>query len=593
MTTLYLPVFKFACGYSVTFGRRWSLIEHLLLVEVARRRRTLPELGALSKLPPRLVVEALSNLLRAGWIELRASEDATRFGPTPAGAKRAAEEELPAQLQSNQKWASLSVDRLTGSWLRSEDLDIAYHPDLPHDALTVEPKLGTYDPRDLPRELLYLRHDEALEPSEPMFRTPSRPYARVVVDSFGEVEGLPPYASLDLRRAILNEAARLETASAPAAAGLSWTLYEAGEYADRIDADDLIVGGSAHREVLEGILDSAKSTVVIHSCFISPDTMMQLLPAFERAAKRRVRVELIWGLVLDPEDPTKRKPITESEKVLDKLPAALRSKVQMTGLSSRSHAKCIVYDTRPNGQWHAIVGSCNFLSTHFDSVDVSVRVHNPDLIAQLLGRLIATQQPSAGGWPPMTIRLDRVWNQVRRSSRDPSAGDHRVRLISDLEHHVCVTDARDLAMSADEPQRITLGCDLYGLAAETSVLTPMQTAAQAGNAVEIYYQRASRYLREEGRDPDPDAIAKRGIGLLKVPELHGKFLICREMAVVTSFNWLATALDGARARGAEIGVRIVGPDIGDLLRGKLAAASWEISEAQGATEIQPALLPLR
>lgn len=566
---LYIPVFKMGCGYSVSLGRRWSLIEHLLLVEVSRKRRTLEELCELAHLPPRLLIEALGNLLRAGWIEVRSTDEFTVFRATPSGTRRASEDALPVQVHSSVKWTSLCVDRVTGAWLRTDDLDIVYYADLPEDARRLEPTLQSFDPRDLPRDLLPLQQNEALEPSEPTFRTASRPYARVAV-AFGAVEGLPPYAPLDLHARILSEAREDEDAEESEVQSVNFDgLIQ--DFVDDLGPDDFIVGGAAHRALVEDALERAGTTVIIHSCFLHPDVIESLLPAFERAAKRKVRVELLWGLVVDPEDLKQRRAITESEKVLVKLPANVRARVQLSSISSRSHAKAIIYDEKVGGAWKAVVGSCNFLSSWYDAVDVSVRVHNPHLVSQVIGRLLSTQQPASGDWPPMTIRLNRVWDVVRRSAAGWSTeGVHRLRLIADTEHHVCVTDARDLAMSAPTPMRLTVACDLYGLSAETSVLTPMETAAKGGNPVELLYQRPSRYLREEGRMPEADTAEARGLRLVEVPKLHGKILLAgSDMAVVTSFNWMSTALDGTRSRNAEFGVRIGGPGIADRLRRQL------------------------
>jgi hypothetical protein len=570
MTVLYVPVFKMACSYSVSFGRRWSIVEHLLLVEVSRGRRTLEQLCSLAKLPPRLIIEALGNLLRAGWIEVRSSDDATIFRTTPSGARRASESALPVQVHSALKWASFCVDRVTGSWLRTDDLEIVYTADLPEEASALSPILQSFEPRDLPRDLLYLRQDEALDPSEPMFRTPSRPYARVTV-AFGSVEGLPAYAPLDLYARILEEARGDGEASEPIAK-TRHTNEATQDFADELQPEDIIVGGPAHRELVEAALDRARTTVVIHSCFLHPGVVESLLPAFERAAKRKVRVELLWGLVYDPEDAEQRRAITDTEKVLAKLPASVRSRVQLSTTSSRSHAKVILYDERTDGSWKAVLGSCNFLSSWFDAIDVSVRVHNPGLISQLLGRLISTQQPASGDWPPMTIRLNRVWDKVRASGVGwTSSGSYRVRLVADTEHHVCVTDARDLAMSSIEPMRLTVACDLFGLSAETSVLTPMETAAAGGNPVDLLFQRPSKFLREEGRRPEAERAKERGLKLVEVPKLHAKVLLAgNDMAVVTSFNWMSTALDGTRSRGAEFGIRLVSPGAAELLRLRLA-----------------------
>jgi len=576
-TVLYIPVFKMACNYSVSFGRRWSIIEHLLLVEVSRKRRTLDELCLLATLPPRLVIEALGNLLRAGWIEVRSSDDAIVFRATPSGKRRADETALPVQVHSAIKWASFCVDRVTGAWLRTDDLDIVYASDLPQDARVLTPTLQSFESRDLPRDLLYLRQDEALDPSEPRFRTPSRPYARVSV-AFGVVEGLPGYAPLDLRAKLLEEALDDELIPPPAATAAE-LMSASLDFKDTLAPDDFIVGGPEHRELIEAALDRAQSSVIIHSCFLHPAVVESLLPAFERAARRKVRVELLWGLVYDPENLEQRRAITDSERALSNLPAALRSRVQLSSISSRSHAKAIIYDERPEGGWKAIVGSCNFLSSWYDALDVSVRIHNPELISQLLGRLISTQQPASGDWPPMTVRLNRIWDQVKKSvPKWTSEGSFNLRLVADTEHHVCVTDARDLAIGSPDAVRLTVACDLFGLSAETSVLTPMTTAAAAGNPVELLFQRPSKFLQEQGRRPEPENAETRGLKLTEVPKLHGKVLLAGpDTVVVTSFNWMSTALDGIRSRNAEFGIRVRAPGVADRLRERLGEIAPQFS----------------
>jgi phosphatidylserine/phosphatidylglycerophosphate/cardiolipin synthase-like enzyme len=567
VTILYIPVFKLACSYPVSLGRRWSVIEHLLLVKLAQEKLSLDQITRISKLPRRLVIEALINLLRAGWIEMRSTDQTVLFGTTPAGARRASEEDLPVQVNHAVKWASLCVDRLTGAWFRSDDLQLVYRDDLPRDAELVDPRLHSFEPRDLPRELLYLSADEALEPAEPSFRTPSRPYARVDV-TFDRIEGLPGYSPLDLQSEIAAESEKRQTSPRP----LSFRVAvqdDPGEVRVHIAEKDIAVGGEAHWEFVTSALERAKSTVIIHSCFLHPEVVGRLVPHFEKAARRKVRVELLWGLVHDPEDTEKRKAIPDSEKALEGIAKAVRSRVQMSTISSRSHSKMILYDDKSSGDWVAIVGSCNWLSSWYDAIDVSLRVANAQLVGLLLNRLIATQQPAAGGWPPLSTRLNRVWQQVRLHRGKPN-GDHKLRLISDNEHYAIVTAARDAAIESSPPADIVVGCDLYGLSAETAVLTPLETAAAAGCGVTLLYQRPSRYLEEEGRRPDAVACARRGLFLERIDKLHGKFLICGDDEfTVSSFNWLSTALDGTRSRNAEFGLLVAGKHVARLLRKRL------------------------
>lgn len=569
MTVYYIPVFKVACSYSVSVGRRWSIIEHAILVDLISERRTLDALSRRCNLPRRLVIEALTNLLRAGWIEIRASEDGIIFKATATGMLRGQDEDLPTNLHSEQRWMSLCFDCLTGSWMKSDDLDLVYNSDLPDDANILDPTVLTFDPREVPRDLLQLKPDEGLDPVEPGFRTPSRPFARVKV-SFGEIEGLPTYASLYLRSQLLDAADASDGPGEALAQGISGD--DANETYVGVVNDDIVVGGPEHLALLVGALERARSTVIIHSCFLHPEVIGRLAPHFEKAARRKVRVELLWGLQYDPETPEKRRPITETEKLLAALPATIRARVQLSTVSSRSHAKFVVFDDK-DGQWTAVIGSCNWLSSWYDAIDVSIIVRSPFIVSQLLARIISTQQPASGGWPPMTIRLNRLWGQIARHRQGHTEEfSYRVRLVADMEHHACVTQARDEAISSPTPQSIIVGCDLYGISAETSVLTPTGRAAELGNPVSLLFQRPSRYMSEEGRKPDITELDARGLHLTQVDKLHGKFLICGEQsAVITSFNWMSTALDGTRSRNAEFGLKVVGPRIGLMIADKLAA----------------------
>jgi hypothetical protein len=572
MSDIYVPVFKLAVSYSVNVGRRWSIIEHLLLSEVATRRRSIAALAEDANLPRRLVVEAMINLLRAGWVEVRATTDGTVFRATKAGEKRSGEEELPAQLHRDVRWISLCVERLTGAWFRSEDLDLVYANDLPDNAHTMVEKIDSIDPRDLPRDLLYLRPDEALEPVEPLLRTPSRPYARVRVDADG-VAGLPGYAPLDLVEQVKSEEKNVSGGSS-ATFDINGEIFSAGSD-DFLEEDALIVGGEAHLRALETILQTARSTVIIHSCFINPEAIEKLVPAFEKAATRGIRIELLWGLYNDPESGERQRSVVESDRVLaTTLSENGRSRVKLSSVSSRSHSKLIIYDEPADGTWRMVLGSCNFLSSWFNLIEVSVRVANASIIANTLGRLIGTQQPASGAWPPMTVRLSRAWGKIRATSGGSGTeATHALRLVADREHYTCVTRMRDEAIRLGAGTHVDLGCDLYGSAADSSVLTPLGRAAELGVVVRVNYRRPSKYLVSEGLKPDAADAQRRGIALETVGDLHGKYVIVGEdVVIISSFNWLSTSVEGARTRSAELGLWVRGAGIGALLRERLRVA---------------------
>lgn len=556
-------------GYVVSFGRRWSVLEHLLLIELTVRRHSVSVLATQVSLPERLVIEALINLLRAGWIEVRSTESGVQFGATAAGRSRATEESLPVELQRKTKWISLCADRLTGAWLRADDLQLVHEKDLPETANPLDPTLNTFDTNDgTVRDLLYLEPDESFESFEPIFKNSSHLYARFELE-FDKVRWLPTYAPFRLEDMIRKAAPIVErdaitegaSASIPSADGLPL---------DNVGPEDIIVGGPENLEFFRHCLSRTRTQFIVHSCFIDPSTVEKLLPDFEAAAQRRVSIDLLWGLRADPEDPKSLQTRTAIEQVLNKLSPTIRPRVRLSHVSSGSHSKILLFDNATTDEWEVVVGSCNYLSSYFDAIEISQRSRSRRLAMQIVGRLIASQQPASGGWSAVARRLERVWNDLRlRARAKPEAGSHSLSLLVDDDHYSCVTRARDHARSS-----IVLGCDLFGLAAETSVLVPMTRAVELGKTVRMFYRRPSRFLAQEGMDLDLQSLTDRGCSLTKISSLHGKFLTWDDDALaVTSFNWLSTVVDGTRTRGAEIGILSFGKNLREIISSKLRSSS--------------------
>jgi hypothetical protein len=550
----------------------------MLLLELFGEKRTVAELAVAADLPDRLIVEALINLLRANWIEMRASDAGAYFAVTPAGKRRAAEANLPDHVERGEKWTSLCFDRVTGSWLRSDDLDIVYERDLPNSARPLDARFQNFNSADGDfRDLLYLQPLETLEPDEPRLRTPARPYARFQVTD-DVITGLPDYAPMKLRRAILDAAEGRQTASGEG--GTERKVQAASRYRDTIEAEDIFVGGPAQLALLRDALQKVGSTIIIHSCFVNPKTLKMILPDLAAAARRKIRVELLWGLQRDAEASGPPASIVDARGLIEGLPFEERQYITLSGRTSGSHAKLIVYDDVATGKWVSVIGSCNLLSTYFDALDVSIRTRSPGIASKLLSWLTTTQQPAVGGWSHQARRINAAWGVARQFAAGcEEVGEHQLSLLVDADHHACLRKARDEAA-----RDILVACDLFGLAAETSVAVPMAEAARDGASVQLLYSRASKLLREEGRMPDAVDLAKRGLRLQRIEELHGKFLLWDdESFAATSFNWLSTAVDGTRARGAEFGLLVEGAQ----LKQKFAE---RLKEVQGFDDARAAIL---
>jgi hypothetical protein len=94
-------------------------------------------------------------------------------------------------------------------------------------------------------------------------------------------------------------------------------------------------------------------------------------------------------------------------------------------------------------------------------------------------------------------------------------------------------------MARDKATRdIVVGCDLFGLAAETSVLVPLERAAQLGLRADAFFQQPSRTLKSGGWAPDPPAIGLRGVKLSQISGLHGKLAWDEAAVAITSTAFL-------------------------------------------------------
>jgi cardiolipin synthase len=87
MTILYVafPVLRGRRRFYVEKGRRWSLVEHVILDSVARQPASAADLAKRSDLPRRIVVEAFIRLMRVGWVELAPGPNGFLFSATPIG----------------------------------------------------------------------------------------------------------------------------------------------------------------------------------------------------------------------------------------------------------------------------------------------------------------------------------------------------------------------------------------------------------------------------------------------------------------------------------------------------------------------------
>lgn len=543
----FLPVYRVAFAYQIRQGRSWTPLEHLLLWRLSEERHTTEALAAETDIPVRIIVEALINLMQAGWVHIAVAGEQLRFEASQLGTKVLRLRELPPEDNLRKRGMTLLMDRVGNEFLVPEDVTLVHKDRLPQDALMLEPRAFklTIDPQSC-LDRLDIRANEVFEQWID-YRVTSQQFFAQVSMVAGELVGLPTYASPELRSAIVGEIGNADLGIEDGAAAIQMVMPKRAYRKISVTADDLIVGGMAHKEALEGLITRARSRLIIHSCFIREKGVNALLPLLTEAAKREVQIDLLWGVREDQLDEEGRADLASALKALDGVPAVLKQRISLSAADTGSHAKVVIADTAA-GRFEALVGSCNWLSTVYGSVEISIRVRDSWLIGELAAILAGLRMPPSGRWSPEVHRLVAIRGEC--ATRELTAGNADCRVIIDGEHLLSLREARDLASD-----RIVAGCDLFGKAAEISAFVPMK-GADPKVSIELLYAKATK--AQEPREADAvAALAAKGIHLKVAQRLHGKFLSWdADDVLITSFNWLATTADPWKPKGAEIGLHI-------------------------------------
>src|SRR5688572_27593041 len=95
--TAFLPVYKISASYVVKQGRVWTPLEHMLLRRLSAQSATSAELAKLASVSINLVVEALIELMTAGWIQMHSDDGRVVFSATISGKGASALEALPQE----------------------------------------------------------------------------------------------------------------------------------------------------------------------------------------------------------------------------------------------------------------------------------------------------------------------------------------------------------------------------------------------------------------------------------------------------------------------------------------------------------------
>lgn len=548
-----IPIQFGSLRISVDKGRHWSVVEHLLLHAVCEEPRTAAKLAKDANLPLRLVIEAMINLMRVGWVELRVVDGEFAFIGTSGGRAVVDRDALPPITNPLSRGTKFAIEQVTGTVLRWRELVF-----LPANSarlktpglvkLTAQPGLPPVSPVDIIRSLL--DEDESYRSAHAGAARPGQGYA-LVTRVGSKLNGLPRDASAALRTIVDNASNKN---ARPAQAAGSESARDSGDFlhearATSFLADDLIFGGPAHRALRDSMIERARSFLVIHSTFVSRDCVDELLPRLAQAASRYgVTVHLLHG----HHDLGFGK--TPTREALDHMRGEIRSAglegfIHLHPFSTRSHSKILIGDDGRGGI-DAVIGSCNWLSTRFDTLETSVRSSDPALVADVLGACSRMAYEATGSQSGIVMDLAGQATNLRR--RPSPRGRSSIQLVCGAEHARIVDRARDAATS-----RVVIASHRFGASAETLSLIPLRAAIKArGIDVDAYFSLISSPLDESRAQA---LMAKRSGGAKEIAfsrreAMHAKILAWDDDDIlITSHNLLSA---DPTSPWAELGLHI-------------------------------------
>jgi hypothetical protein len=557
-----IPVRRMSAKVVFEKGRGWSAVDELILWSLSKAPMSAATLAQKSQLPRRVIIEVIVRMMRFRLVEAVLVEGVPAFQTTDRGsAVVASGAQIPTAKRRMSRHVSFVVDRITGTVFLKTDVrletasTIAFLRNKGFDVRDIEvsgSSLMTSPKANIVRFQKVLRRDESLlffDGDTVVERDDE--YMMVTVDG-EDVDGVPEKTPATL----LEQIKLVATSSATVRPIVVPSLVRGDDESElpalrpmHFEVGDLIFDHDEHRRAFTEAIGGAKRRILLHSTFLRKDAFLAWRHEFRAAVRRGALVDIFWGSGTS-ENPNE-KTIVEAAAIANEIARddVLRERVRVHLRSTGSHSKLIIVDDGEGG-FAAIVGSCNWLYTGYDRFELSLKLREPRLVADVMDRF-SSLIARPGFKPEIGAELFITARNLRE--REVAGGSHQARIISGAAHEAILREA-----SGAPAGRFIVASDKLGNSAFPNAIIPAEVAAAAvkSSPVVIYGNATGKVSGKDASELTHD-VRDRGVRLLRVSKgFHAKFLLWGDDdAVITSLNWCSWTTN-ADAPNGEIGVHV-------------------------------------
>ena len=144
---------------------------------------------------------------------------------------------------------------------------------------------------------------------------------------------------------------------------------------------DLVIGGLEQRDLFINLIQQAQRRMIIHSTFLDARRFEVFMEPIRTACQSGVIFDLLWGAEKDEATEERSSKAAAAIAHMVREDPITRGSFRVHMLSTGSHAKFVFLDTQDG--WMATVGSCNWLSSPFQSVELSIVLRDPAVLGDL------------------------------------------------------------------------------------------------------------------------------------------------------------------------------------------------------------------